>query len=208
MIPPTDTVSPSRVWYRYWGRPSSWVIYWKAWDGAFQFRLVVVSLKDMGHRLFCIKCSTFSIYILCIIAKQTKTHWLESLQSLQLIMLLDVLQVEDRSNLHRKNGQQFLFVGDVRYCRLCAVKEAQEDVASVSSVAVNFLCCLLGQAAHHTPYSVNKEEKWSNLISHIMRNHHFTKLRLNYLVSYTTFSAFTNLRFGDKDVRWHAIIIL
>lgn len=63
---------------------------------------------------------------------------------------LHELRVEGRGDSHRKNAQQLLSVGDVRYHRLCAVEEEQEDVASVSSVAVNLLCCLLGQAAHHT----------------------------------------------------------
>lgn len=30
------------------------------------------------------------------------------------------------------------------------MEEAKEDVPSMSSVPVNFLCCLLGQAAHRT----------------------------------------------------------
>lgn len=42
-------------------------------------------------------------------------------------------------------------MGDVRYCRL-AMEEMQEDVAGVCSVAVDLLCGLLGQAAHHTLY--------------------------------------------------------
>ncbi|TNN71515.1 hypothetical protein EYF80_018201 [Liparis tanakae] len=56
----------------------------------------------------------------------------------------------DAAERNRENAQQLLLLWDVRYCRLCAVEEAQEDVASVGSVAVNLLCCLLAQAAHHT----------------------------------------------------------
>lgn len=51
------------------------------------------------------------------------------------------------------------------------MEEAQEDVASVGSVAINLLCCLLGQAAHHTLYPVyrmvgNKGDKYYDFISH------------------------------------------
>lgn len=59
---------------------------------------------------------------------------------------------------HRKNVQQLLPVGDVRYCRLCAVKETQEDVACVSSVVVNFLSCLLSHAAHHALHPTHTKE--------------------------------------------------
>lgn len=50
----------------------------------------------------------------------------------------------------RKDAQQLLLVGDVRHCRLFAVEEAQEDVSSVGSVAVDLLGRLLGQEAHHS----------------------------------------------------------
>lgn len=39
-------------------------------------------------------------------------------------------------------------MGNVRYCRLRTVEEAKEDVPSMSSVPVDFLCCLLGKTAH------------------------------------------------------------
>lgn len=49
-MPPTDTVRPSRVWYWYWGSPSSLAIHWNAWDADNQFRLALVSLKDTRGR--------------------------------------------------------------------------------------------------------------------------------------------------------------
>lgn len=72
--------------------------------------------------------------------------WLKSWQLLKLLKLL----VNCGSDSHRENAQQLLSVGNVRYYRLCAVKEVKEDGASVGSVAINLLCRLLGQAAHHT----------------------------------------------------------
>lgn len=47
-------------------------------------------------------------------------------------------------------------MGDVRYCRLCAVEQAQEDVASVGSVSVNLLRCLLSQAAHCAVHTAHR----------------------------------------------------
>lgn len=62
-------------------------------------------------------------------------------------------------------------MGDVWDYRLYALEEAQEDVASVGSVAVNLLCCLLGQAAHHTLHPAyrkvgNAEDKCDHFIPH------------------------------------------
>lgn len=99
----------------------------------------------------------------------TEKGWLKSL--LELVILLDELQGEGRGDSHRENAQQLLSVGDVRYCRLGAVEEAQEDAASVCSVAVNLLCCLLRQAAHHTLYPAyrtvgNKEDECDLFIPH------------------------------------------
>lgn len=91
--------------------------------------------------------------------------------------------VEGSGDSHRENAQQLLLLWDVRYCRLCAVEEAQEDVASVGSVAVNLLCCLLAQAAHHTLHPAcskvgNNVNKCNHLLS-LIRNscrRHFTEL--------------------------------
>lgn len=58
---------------------------------------------------------------------------------------------------HRKYAQQLLPVGDVRHGRLCAVEEAQEDAPRVSSVPVNLLCSLLGQAAHGTVHPAEEQ---------------------------------------------------
>lgn len=49
-------------------------------------------------------------------------------------------------------------MGDVRHCRLLTVEEAKEDVPSMSSVPVNFLCCLLGQAAHRTLHPASEQK--------------------------------------------------
>lgn len=147
----TDTeADPAAGWYtgKLGMEHSSSDWFWSCWK--------TQEVKQMLRMLLNIKWSNFSFYIWCIFTRQTKASGLESLQLLQIVMLLDELQVEDGSNLHRKNAQQLLLVGDVRYYRLCAVKQAQEDVASMSSVAVNLLCCLLGQAAHHTLHSVHR----------------------------------------------------
>lgn len=58
----------------------------------------------------------------------------------------------------RKYSQQLRPVGDVRHCRLITVEEAKEDVPSMSSVPVNFLCCLLGQAAHRALHSALEQK--------------------------------------------------
>lgn len=132
VMPPTDTHRPSRVWYWYWRSPSSLVIYWKAWDGADQFRLVIVSLEDKQDESQINNCYKLSWLYLCVLIAEGDSH--------------------------RKNVQQLLPVGDVRYCRLCAVKETQEDVSCVSSVVVNFLSCLLSHAAHHALHPAHTKE--------------------------------------------------
>lgn len=48
------------------------------------------------------------------------------------------------SDSRRKDVQQLLSVGDVGYCRVSAVQQAQENVDGVGSVAVDLLCRLLG----------------------------------------------------------------
>lgn len=48
-------------------------------------------------------------------------------------------RVKCRVDSQRKDVQQLLSVGDVRYCRLGAVEQTQEDAAGVSSGAVNLL---------------------------------------------------------------------
>lgn len=58
---------------------------------------------------------------------------------------------------HRKYAQQLLPVGDVWHGRLRAVEEAQEDAPSVSSVPVNLLCRLLGQATHRTVHPAEEQ---------------------------------------------------
>lgn len=89
----------------------------------------------------------YSIY--CIYMCQNEPNikgWIKSQQLLELTKLLATC----RSDLHRENAQQLLPMGNVKYYRLCAVKEVKEDGASVRSVAINLLCRLLGQAAHRT----------------------------------------------------------
>lgn len=58
--------------------------------------------------------------------------------------------VDGADDSRRKYNQQLRPVGDVWHCRLRTVEQAKEDVPSMSSVPVNLLCCLLGQAAHRT----------------------------------------------------------
>lgn len=58
-------------------------------------------------------------------------------------------QWEAWRNSRREDAQELLPVGDVRYCRLCAVEQPQKHTASVGSVAVDLLSSLLGQTTHH-----------------------------------------------------------
>lgn len=136
-MPPTDTVRPSRVWYWYWDSPSSLVIYWKAWDEEFQSKVVLVSLKDTVSTLASIQL-----------------HYIKPMSFIP----FQWLQKKKLSGSRRKDAQQFLSVGDVRHCRLCAVEEVQENVAGVSSAAVDLLCRLLGKTAHHPLHPANKTE--------------------------------------------------
>ena len=64
----------------------------------------------------------------------------------------------EQGDSHGENAQQLLPVGDVRHCRLSAVEQTQEDVATMRSVAVDLLCRLLGQAAHHTLHPAHRTE--------------------------------------------------
>lgn len=111
-------------------------MYWNAWDGASQFRLFKVSLKDTAHAITnrsvsrCVQTSEPRCINQIVAGKN---------------LLQDQLWDEDS---HRKYAQQLLSVGDVWYCRLRAVQEAKEDAPSMSSVPVNFLCRLLGQTTH------------------------------------------------------------
>ena len=68
----------------------------------------------------------------------------------------DCLSLKCWVDSRREDVQQLLSVGDVRYCRLGAVEQTQEDAASVSSGAVDLLRCLLGQAAHRTLHPANR----------------------------------------------------
>ncbi len=159
------------------------MIYWKAWDGAFQFRLVVVSLKDKASGVKDQQILQVVAHVIVAHQSPAEKGWLISL--LELVMLLDGLQVEGRVDSHRENAQQLLSVGDVGYCRLRTVEEAQEDVASVGSVAVNLLCRLLGQAAHHTLHPAyriagNKEDEPDHFIPHDQKP--FTKVSPNRLL--------------------------
>lgn len=51
----------------------------------------------------------------------------------------------------------------MRYCRLCAVKEAKEHGASVLSEPIDLLCGLLGQAAHHPLTTTHKHTHTHNI---------------------------------------------
>lgn len=84
-----------------------------------------------------------------------RTQQMESVLPHQMIKKLSCT-LRAGGNSRRKNAQQLLPVGDVRHHGLCAVEEEQEDVAGVSPVTVNLLCCLLGQAAHHALHSARR----------------------------------------------------
>lgn len=122
-------------------------MYWKAWDGASQFKLVKVSLEDTR-------------------STQSHTHQYEALDQTA-VFIITLLLVKSApgpavrddgcDDSHRKYAQQLLPVGDVWYGRLCAVEEAQEDAPSVGSVPVNLLCSLLGQATHGTVHPAQEQ---------------------------------------------------
>lgn len=88
----------------------------------------------------------------CIFTKQTKQSGKQCWWKSQKMFC----RVQGRRNSHRENAEQLLSVGDVRYCRLCAVQEVQEDVASMGSVSVNLLCRLLSQAAHCPTHTAHR----------------------------------------------------
>lgn len=117
-------------------------MYWKAWDGASQFKLVKVSLEDMVHTITHPSVLGFG-------KKTTEQHCVHQTAAGEICSRTSC-EEDGCDDSHRKYAQQLLPVGDVWYGRLCAVEEAQEDAPSVSSVPVDLLCRLLGQTTHRT----------------------------------------------------------
>lgn len=64
-------------------------------------------------------------------------------------------------DLRWKDAEQLHPVGDVRYYRLCAVEEVQEDLASVSPAPVDLLGRLLCKTAHDPPHPTTQHKKWA-----------------------------------------------
>lgn len=82
-------------------------------------------------------------------------------QAVGLFVKLDYINVSEHVwHSRREDAQQLLPVGNVWYCGLRAMEQPQENGAGMGSVAVDLLCCLLGQATHH---ALNTTENVKNI---------------------------------------------